>query len=70
MFGNGFQEDLLHHLPADQPEADWPAAPWILLLALPFLKTRATFVFSEIQKGAGHLRQVGQTLLTHYLPPT
>jgi len=34
IFGNRFQKDLLHHLPADQAEADWPAASWILLLAL------------------------------------
>ena len=32
MSGNGFQNYLLHHLPKKQDEADWPVAPWILLL--------------------------------------
>lgn len=42
MFGNGFQDytlhhlprDILHHLPRDQDEADQTIVPWILLLAL------------------------------------
>jgi len=32
--GNGFQDQLLHHLRRDQGEADGPVVPWVLLLAL------------------------------------
>lgn len=34
MFGNGFQEDLIHHIPSDQGESDWHIISQILLLAL------------------------------------
>lgn len=29
---NEFKDDLLHHLPRDQSEADWPIVSWLLLL--------------------------------------
>lgn len=32
--GNGFQEDLLYHLPGHRGETDQSIVPWIVLLAL------------------------------------
>lgn len=34
IFGNGFQEDMLHHLPRQRDEADWPVVPQMLCLVL------------------------------------
>jgi len=34
MFGNGFQEDLIHHLPSDRDKSDWHVISQILLLVL------------------------------------
>lgn len=35
MFGNGFRDSLLHHVPRDKGEADRPTVSQILLLTLP-----------------------------------
>lgn len=64
MFGNGFQEVLLHP-PKDQGELDWPVIP--LSSSLPLLKTEVTFAFLQ-SRGAplnGHdlskIRMVSQS---------
>lgn len=43
--GNGFQDKLLHPLPRDQGEADWPAVLWVLLAI--FLKPGMTFALLQ-----------------------
>ena len=35
VFGNGFRDSWLHHLPRDQGEVDQPVAPQTFALALP-----------------------------------
>jgi len=42
VFGSGFQDYLLHHLPRDQSEVDLPVVPQIFLLSL--LEGRIAFI--------------------------
>lgn len=56
IFGNGFQNYLLHHLPKDQGEAgslscDWHVVLWILFLALPEYKNDIIFLPVLIERG-------------------
>lgn len=52
VFGNAFQEGLLHHLSRDRGEADWLVVPWIFFFAL--LEDRSDICFLPAVKMSLH----------------
>lgn len=53
ILGNGFQDELLPHLPRDAVQADGLAIPWILFLAL--LEARSDICSPPVHR---HLSQL------------
>jgi len=48
IFGQGFQDCLLHHLPGDQQKTDWEILQILPSLPLLFLKARKNSFFSVL----------------------